>query len=189
MTAIPARTDDLPGERTSFPHRSVLAYAKWLIGLALGGLVISACGSSLGATAYVTTPSTIHYKADLAIVVDHDATLGPILATSQGLPLYAFSKDRGVKSFCNGACAQIWRPAYGTHASVVPGLNSTLVGYIVRKSGKHQLTYNGYPLYTFTHDTPHQKASGENIHAFGGLWAVISVTGTAEPLATAKKAS
>jgi predicted lipoprotein with Yx(FWY)xxD motif len=66
-------------------------------------------------------------------------------------------------------------------------LNSTLVGFIVRKDGQHQLTYNGYPLYTYTLDVPHQSPKGENLHTFGGLWAVISTTGTAEPLNSAAK--
>jgi predicted lipoprotein with Yx(FWY)xxD motif len=54
-----------------------------------------------------------------------------------------------------------------------------LLGVTVRKDGKHQVTYNGHPLYAYVGDTAAGKTSGEGLDLSGGLWWVVSPAGTA----------
>jgi len=40
-----------------------------------------------------------------------------------------------------------------------------------------QVTYNGWPLYTWTGDAQAGQATGQGIYNLGGLWYVISPDG------------
>jgi predicted lipoprotein with Yx(FWY)xxD motif len=107
-------------------------------------------------------------------------TLGKVLVTAQGRTLYLFAPDKRGKSSCYGSCATYWppllvsgKPAAGT------GVKASLLGVTVRKDGKHQVTYNGHPLYTYVGDSGAGKTTGEGLNLSGGLWWVVSAAGKA----------
>lgn len=103
------------------------------------------------------------------------------LVDNKGDTLYVFAADKGDKSSCNGSCAAFWPPVKaGTTVQVSGGGKATgTVGTTTRSDGSRQLTYAGHPLYRYAGDTTagQDKGQGKNIN--GGLWWIVSPTGTA----------
>ena len=104
---------------------------------------------------------------------------GTILVNSKGYTLYLWVKDKRNKSTCSGACLAVWpfvlipgKPTAG------PGVNQKLLGTIKVKGGD-EVTYNGWPLYTFASDTKPGAITGEGNTSFGGPWWVVSAAGKA----------
>jgi hypothetical protein len=52
-----------------------------------------------------------------------------------------------------------------------------MLGTTKRTDGKLQVTYNHHPLYWFKFDKKAGQTTGENIHAFGADWYVVSAKG------------
>jgi predicted lipoprotein with Yx(FWY)xxD motif len=105
---------------------------------------------------------------------------GRVLFDGRGRVLYGFTRDRrGGPSRCYGACARAW-PVYfarGTVIRVGPGVKKTLIGKTRRRDGRLQFTYNGWPLYYYTHDGPGEVRC-QNVDEYGGLWLVVRPNGT-----------
>jgi len=115
--------------------------------------------------------------------------LGTVLVDGQGMTLYLFVPDKqsGV-STCYGSCAQGWPPLVlptGVTAPVAGGgARSSLLGTSHRSDGTVQVTYNKWPLYTWVGDSVPGQATGQGIDNLGGLWYVLSPSGstvTAKP--------
>jgi predicted lipoprotein with Yx(FWY)xxD motif len=107
-------------------------------------------------------------------------SLGKILVSGQGQALYLFAPDKTSKSTCYGSCASYWPPLLVTgKPSAGAGVKASLLGVTVRKDGKHQVTYNGHPLYTYVGDSGPGKTTGEGLNLSGGLWWVVSSAGKA----------
>jgi hypothetical protein len=45
-----------------------------------------------------------------------------------------------------------------------------------RRSGRLQVTYNGWPLYYYAHEGP-REVKCQNVNEFGGLWLVVRPNG------------
>lgn len=78
---------------------------------------------------------------------------GLMLLEGPGLVVYTFTGDkRGKAGTCTGPCAAIWPPVRGVpevaHGTKIPGKFGRIHG---------QVTYNGWPLYLFTGEKPHQN--------------------------------
>jgi predicted lipoprotein with Yx(FWY)xxD motif len=106
------------------------------------------------------------------------SNFGSILVDNRGRTLYLFEKDKRGKSSCDGACATYWPPLLtrGTPAAE-RGVKQSLLGVTRRASGVTQVTYAGHPLYRFTGDAEPGQTSGQNSHAFGADWYVVSSAG------------
>jgi predicted lipoprotein with Yx(FWY)xxD motif len=106
------------------------------------------------------------------------SNLGSILVDNRGRTLYLFEKDKRGKSSCYGACATYWPPLLtrGTPAAE-GGVKQSLLGVTRRASGVTQVTYAGHPLYRFAGDAKPGQTSGQNSHAFGADWYVVSSAG------------
>jgi predicted lipoprotein with Yx(FWY)xxD motif len=93
-----------------------------------------------------------------------------ILVTSGGRTLYYFTPDNhGAMFACTGSCLTAWKPDVLPHGGKLasqgslPGMLST----IARPDGTRQVTYDGWPLYSFTGD----KARGDvNGQGMGNQW-------------------
>ena len=106
------------------------------------------------------------------------STLGTILVDSKGKTLYLFEKDKRGKSSCYGACATNWPPYLTTgKPKAGPGTKASMLGTTKRTDGKLQVTYNHHPLYWFKFDKKAGQTTGENLHAFGADWYVVSAKG------------
>jgi predicted lipoprotein with Yx(FWY)xxD motif len=123
------------------------------------------------ATALASTSAASQVKA-------HKTSLGMILVDSKGRTLYLFEKDKSGKSSCYSACAANWPPYLTTgKPTAATGVTASKLGTTKRTDGKLQVTYNHHPLYRFKFDTKAGAMTGENLHAFGADWYVVSPKG------------
>jgi predicted lipoprotein with Yx(FWY)xxD motif len=91
--------------------------------------------------------------------------------------LYAFSADTPTQSNCTGTCAQFWPPVLTQSAPTASGAASgSLLGAIPRGDGTFQVTYDGHPLYYFSHALD-GGTEGAGVTAFGGAFNPVSVSG------------
>jgi predicted lipoprotein with Yx(FWY)xxD motif len=160
-------------------------YAFALLAVA-AALAIAGCGSSSnnsssssgayggGTEEKATTASETPPSTPAAIVSVGSATnVGQVLVDSKGMTLYYFEKDKkgSGKSACSGACASVWPPlTTGGTAKAMSGAQASMLGTIKRSDGTTQVTYAGWPLYTFTEDKKPGEDNGTDSKAFGASW-------------------
>ncbi len=104
--------------------------------------------------------------------------LGAIIVNSEGLTLYDFHKDKGGTSSCYGACAGAWPPLLTEgEPKAEAGAMSNQLGTTKRKDGTIQVTYAGWPLYTYVGDQGPGEANGNDIDQFGAEWYALQPNG------------
>jgi predicted lipoprotein with Yx(FWY)xxD motif len=104
--------------------------------------------------------------------------LGKVIVDSKGFTLYDFHKDKGGKPSCYGACAKVWPPLLTEGAPQVgEGAMTAQLGTTKRKDGTVQVTYAGWPLYTYTADKKPGDANGNDIDSFGAEWYALLPSG------------
>ena len=97
--------------------------------------------------------------------------LGPFLTGAGGHTLYILTTDAPNQSTCAGACAAIWPPftvSPGATPTAGSGVSGKL-GTMKRSDGSTQVTYDGRPLYYYSHDTAAGQTNGQG---FAGVWYV-----------------
>jgi len=177
---------------SSRSQRKLALTVAALAALALA-IVAAGCGSSSssstsasGGGVYGGSTSTTKAPAGsgaavATVSVANNPKLGKILVDSKGNTLYYFEKDKkgGTSSACSGACAQLW-PPYTTSGSpkAQSAAKASLLGTIKRSDGTTQVTYNGWPLYTYQADTAPGQTTGEDIKSFGASWYVLTPAGS-----------
>ncbi len=109
-----------------------------------------------------------------------NATLGQYLTNKNGHALYMFANDADSTSSCTGGCELTW-PAFTadlTTAKIDVGLSAPDFSTIT-VNGKKQITYRGWPLYTYSPSTdngygiPHnvpEEARSTKGDGVGGIW-------------------
>ena len=144
--------------------------------LVCGGLAVAACGSQSSAK-----PTTTHSPTAAMVVktatVKIDGKSQTILTDANGSPLYYFTADKSGKVTCTGQCATMWPPLTmpsGASKPEAPAAIHGTLGVVSSGDGAKVITYNGWPMYTYSKD----KASGEPTGqgADGHKWAVITPT-------------
>lgn len=111
--------------------------------------------------------------AAAAVSLGSAAGAGKVLVDSNGMTLYYFEKDKkgNGKSTCYGACAEAWPPATTSgEAKATGGAAASMLGTLERSDGTTQVTYAGWPLYTFVGDKKPGEDNGTDSHAFGASW-------------------
>jgi predicted lipoprotein with Yx(FWY)xxD motif len=109
--------------------------------------------------------------------------LGAVLVSSSGLTLYMFVPDARHRVTCTKLCTANWPPvkiSEGGRLVGGPGVRADLLGSDPDPSGGRVVTYNGWPLYTYTSDLQPGEDSGQGIDLNGGDWYVMRPSG--EPL-------
>ena len=135
----------------------------------IAALLVAACGSAASPAAAGTT-----------IEVASNSKLGQILVDGAGKTVYLFVADTGSSSTCYTACAQLWPPVLTSGPGRAgTGATASHLGTTTRTDGKTQVTYGGHPLYYFVSDKQAGDATGQGVDSFGGLWWVVSPSGTA----------
>ncbi len=153
-----------------------------LAALAAAAALVAGCGSSSsnssssaeggaygsgGESTAAAKPASTEPVA--AVSVGTAAGVGKVLIDSKGLTLYYFEKDQGGKSACYGACESAWPPLTGTPEGS-GGTQASMFGTTKRKDGTTQVTYAGWPLYTFEGDSKPGEDNGTDSKAFGASW-------------------
>jgi predicted lipoprotein with Yx(FWY)xxD motif len=105
-----------------------------------------------------------------------NTSAGTVLATSRGMTLYYYSKDKpgSGTSVCTGGCASVWPPLTGTAQAPAGVTLPGPIGSITRPGGVHQVTVNEFPVYTYADDKSPGQVAGNGV---GGKWHVIKLSG------------
>jgi predicted lipoprotein with Yx(FWY)xxD motif len=156
-----------------------------LVALALG-LAVAGCGGGSGSSSSSgygneesareeTATETASSSGGEAVPVSVGTAtgVGKVLVDSSGLTLYYFQKDQkgSGKSKCEGACESAWPPLTSSgEAEAMGGVNASMLGTIERPDGTTQVTYAGWPLYTFVEDKKPGEDNGTDSKAFGASW-------------------
>jgi predicted lipoprotein with Yx(FWY)xxD motif len=107
--------------------------------------------------------------------------LGQVVANAEGHTLYTFVPDHRAKVTCVSSCAIVWPPLKlpsGATAVVAGKTQTALLGSDPDPEGGRVVTYSGWPLYLYAGDTGPGTAKGQALNLNGGVWYVISPTGT-----------
>jgi len=125
--------------------------------------VVALSSAALVATAGATRNAT---KARVVARIQKTSKYGKILVTTRGMTLYTYASDTRAHSNCNGACLAIWPPL-----TVPKGIKPVAKGVrglqvIVRANGVRQVTYKGWPLYTYVNDKTRGVISGNAVSNF-----------------------
>jgi predicted lipoprotein with Yx(FWY)xxD motif len=158
-------------------------YAFALLAIA-AAMAMAGCGSSSNSSTSTSTNSSSEEKPAstpaeapssvpaVAISVGTAANVGKVLVDSKGMTLYYFQKDQkgSGKSKCMGECASDWPPLTGGAPEAMTGVQTSMLGTIKRSDGTTQVTYAGWPLYTFKDDKKPGEDNGTDSKAFGASW-------------------
>ena len=158
----------MPGSRTRSLTRSVAAV---LVLVALAG-----CAGSSGQPAAGATASGVK----VTIMARSLRAVGTVLVTSGGYALYMFQPDDRRAVTCSAVCAGTWPPLKlpsGATLAAGPGVKSSLLGTDPNPSGGRVVTYNGWPLYTYSGDVQAGQATGQAIDLNGDEWYVMLPSG------------
>ena len=106
-------------------------------------------------------------------------SFGTILVSSKGRTLYRYTIDRKNVNRCTSdpACNKYWPPLLvkaGVKPTAVAGAKAGKLGTIKAKNGMRQVTYAGWPLYTFAGDTSSGQTKGQG---FEKQWYVVNTNG------------
>jgi predicted lipoprotein with Yx(FWY)xxD motif len=120
-----------------------------------------------------------HKKPRRAKLELRQTSAGMILVGRSGYTLYAFSKDKPRKDACIKipGCLGAW-PAVTTVGKPIagPGIQRSLIGTI-KLGKKTQVTYAGFPLYTYRGDSKPAETTNINIFQFEGYWPALAANG------------
>jgi predicted lipoprotein with Yx(FWY)xxD motif len=136
------------------------------------GFAVVAAAGALGTG--IALAAGTHQASAVTIGVKR-SSLGTILyAGPDHRTVYMFTKDRGTRSACIGACAGFW-PAVTTmgRPRAGPGLVARELG-TVKQAGVTQVTYKGHPLYFYTGDTRASSIAGQGLMH---TWFALSASG------------
>jgi predicted lipoprotein with Yx(FWY)xxD motif len=130
-----------------------------------------------GSTQAATNESSGAGGAGTVAVADNPEH-GALLVNAEGFTLYDFHKDKGGKSSCYDACASTWPPLTTEGApQAIKGAMAAKLGTTKRTDGTIQVTYAGWPLYTYAADTKPGDANGQDIDSFGAEWYALQPSG------------
>jgi predicted lipoprotein with Yx(FWY)xxD motif len=143
-------------------------------------LAVAGCGSGGEGGAYGSggrdtagaTTATPGPVAKTSVSIQNlGGDVGRILIDSAGFTLYFFEKDGGGESACYGNCAQVWPPLIASGPTEARGgVTAAKLGTTERDDGTLQVTYAGWPLYTYEADRNPGEANGADVRSFGATW-------------------
>ena len=142
---------------------------RWVLPLLL--LVPLGVGVAMAASSSSTASGTV--KAAKS------TTFGTILVSSKGRTLYRYTIDGKNVNRCtsNAVCNKYWPPLLvkaGVKPTAVAGAKAGKLGTIKARNGMRQVTYAGWPLYTFAGDTSSGQTKGQG---FEKQWYVVNTNG------------
>jgi predicted lipoprotein with Yx(FWY)xxD motif len=160
-------------------------YHLRLLGAALVavlGLIAAGCGGGSSASQAPTggVAGEQHTASGATVATRKVSGLGTVLVNSKGRTLYVFMKDAHSRVTCTGQCASFWPPLKwkGKSKPTAGGAaKRALLGTDKNPSGGRVVTYNKWPLYTYSGDSGAGQSNGENQTLNGGKWYVISPKG------------
>jgi predicted lipoprotein with Yx(FWY)xxD motif len=145
-------------------------------------LLLAACGSSSSTKSSTSSAATKPASGGSVEISSRNLPgLGAVLVDAQGRTLYTFVPDNASKVTCTGGCASVWPPLTlpsAGHPVAAGAVTASLLSSDPDPSGGRVITFKGWPLYNYVGDPTPGSVTGEGINSSGGLWYVISPTGT-----------
>jgi predicted lipoprotein with Yx(FWY)xxD motif len=142
------------------------------IGVAIMMLVTACSTSDAGDETTTTAPPASDPVPTLDVA---DSSLGEIVVDADGATLYVFVPDAGGASTCYDQCEENWPPLVGA-VQAGEGIDASLLGTTERTDGSVQVTYAGWPLYTFAGDAAAGDTNGQGLNE---IWWVVAPDGSA----------
>lgn len=136
-------------------------------------LLVSGCGSAAPA-------SPDHAPGGVVVLARSLPRVGMVLVSARGYALYMFVPDRRRHVTCTGYCADTWPPVRIGPAGAPlagPGARQRLLSADPDPAGGRVVTYNGWPLYTYTSDVQPGQTTGQGIDLNGGAWYLMRPSG------------
>jgi predicted lipoprotein with Yx(FWY)xxD motif len=140
----------------------------------------AAVAVALGAGGCGTSPAGGTASHTVRIAAQSLPRVGTVLVTAAGNALYMFVPDDQRKVTCVGLCAETWPPVRlrsGGKLAAGPGTRRALLGSDADPAGGRVVTYDGWPLYTYTGDVYKGQTTGQAIDRNGGYWYLIRPSG------------
>jgi predicted lipoprotein with Yx(FWY)xxD motif/cytochrome c5 len=134
------------------------------------GTCVLTTGIALIVSAVAATTGQVEVR------LGNHADFGPFLVTEEGMSLYLLLADEATLSTCYDACAEAWPPLTTREGAIVAaeGLDPELLGTVRRDDGDLQVTYSGWPLYTWIQDDAPGDVTGQG---FSDVWYLVSPAG------------
>jgi predicted lipoprotein with Yx(FWY)xxD motif len=159
-----------PTQRARAPKRRRASFLK--LGVAATTLAFAA---TFAAIALASSSVSVDAKSS--------STLGQhILVSSEGRTLYVLSPETSHHLLCTSAeCLKFWPPLTVSSSSTKLKDGSGVHGKLAllhRSNGRWQVTINGLPLYFFALDKSAGDVKGQNFKSFGGVWHVLTSSGS-----------
>ena len=166
------------------PHLRPAGYRLLGGSLLLGAAVtVAACGSS-ASTGTGSGPTAAGTSSSVATVSATNVPgVGTVLVNGKGQTLYLLTSEKGGKVTCTASngCTKFWPevtlPNGATAAKAGSGVQASLLGTVKDASGNPEVTFNGWPVYTYAGDSGTGVAHGQGITSFGGTWYVLNASG------------
>jgi predicted lipoprotein with Yx(FWY)xxD motif len=121
-------------------------------------------------------------SSSVSIDQSSNSKLGEHILVSKGRTLYVLSPETAKHLLCKTAeCLKFWPPLTVSSTKEKIDLGSGVhgkVGWFKRSNGELQVTINGLPLYWFAEDKASGEVNGQNFKGFGGIWHVVSPSGS-----------
>jgi predicted lipoprotein with Yx(FWY)xxD motif len=166
---------------------------------ACGGSSGTAQGSGSGSSSGTASTGTSSSSA-VTISLKSVPGVGTVLVNGEGRTLYMLTSEKGDKITCtdSNGCTKVWPeislPSGTSAAKAGSGVHSSLLGTVKDASGNMEVTYNGWPLYTYVGDSGPGAAHGQGLTSFGGTWYVLNaagspVTGQGQPASSPSSSS
>lgn len=156
-----------------------LTVALLVVVLAALSLLAAGCGSS-AAKGPAAGASSARGGGKVTVRAQSLPGVGTVLVTASGYALYMFAPDDHRTVTCTGACAGTWPPLRlpaGATIAAGHGVKASLLGSEPNPAGGRVVSYNGWPLYTYTGDVDAGQATGQAIDINGGEWYVMRPSG------------
>jgi predicted lipoprotein with Yx(FWY)xxD motif len=135
---------------------------------------LTACGSSSSKSSGASAGSS---GGAATVTVSKLPGYSSVLTTSSGQAVYLLSVDPSGGSKCSGSCITDFPPLLATQSlRAGPGAKASLLSTFKRSDGKVQVMYNHHALYTHKGQG---AASGAGVAADGGVWYLVSPSGSA----------
>lgn len=125
----------------------------------------------------VTEITSEPLEHEATLMINQDGDLAPHLVDERGRSLYVYMNDtqNSGASACVDDCAVGWPPLTASSAPKAgAGVETSLIGLLIRPNGSSQATYNGRPLYYYNMDTFPGTTNGQ---AYNGIWFLVSPAG------------
>jgi len=153
----------------------------WAVAAALGSLalLLAGCGGSSSSSSSAPPaggrPSSVvgEISPGDTVLVVQKSDLGYVLALADGDVVYTYGNDKqGGQPTCTDSCAAVWPAVTGLPLTSLGETLPGKLGTVTLPNGAKQVTYNGYPLYTYKGASP-MSTTGNGV---GGVWHVIKLS-------------